>query len=318
MSKRIRLVAAALPGLAIALGASTPAQAAVPAAAFPQAIAIASLKSALPCVGPVAPSTGAGLASQAFATSKSAAILGGQPSKLELLRMQQSAKPQPPVAAAVVPAALPIPAAAPMRGMQENCVASGPAQSGTSFVRVAVAQSQPTGNDFLASKRLSIKRTSFDTEWKRVERAGLGRKAVTRYLGKTAPGASEAALAQVNAFANRRIRFVEDRDLYGRADYWASAGTTLKRGAGDCEDIAIVKMQMLAALGVPRSDMYLTVARDLVRNADHALLVVKLDGQHWVLDYATDRLLDGALGHDYRPIMSFSATGKWLHGYAPS
>jgi len=29
----------------------------------------------------------------------------------------------------------------------------------------------------------------------------------------------------------------------------------------------------------------------------------------------TDKLLDGAMSYDYRPIMSFSASGKWLHGY---
>ena len=67
--------------------------------------------------------------------------------------------------------------------------------------------------------------------------------------------------------------YVDDRVLYGEADYWATAGETLRRREGDCEDIAIVKMQLLAAHGVRREDMSLVIARDQVRGADHALLV---------------------------------------------
>jgi predicted transglutaminase-like cysteine proteinase len=72
---------------------------------------------------------------------------------------------------------------------------------------------------------------------------------------------------------------------------------------------------MLAAMGVPRDAMYLTIARDLARAADHAVLVVKLDGHSWLLDNATDQLLDAGQSYDYRPIVSFSAGNKWLHGY---
>jgi predicted transglutaminase-like cysteine proteinase len=75
------------------------------------------------------------------------------------------------------------------------------------------------------------------------------------------------------------------------------------------------KLQLLAAMGVPRGDMYLTIARDLTRRADHALLVVKLDGKHWLLDNSTNLLLDARESYDYRPILSYSAAGTWLHGY---
>lgn len=170
--------------------------------------------------------------------------------------------------------------------------------------------------DFLATKRLSVSRTVFDAEWNRVRHQGLPRGKING-LALAVPGpASLATLAAVNSWTNSRVKYVEDRELYGRADYWANASTTLKRRAGDCEDIAILKLQLLSALGVPQSDMYLTVARDLVRNADHAVLVVKLDGKHWLLDNSTNRVLDASRSYDYRPIMSFSQSHKWLHGYA--
>ncbi len=121
-------------------------------------------------------------------------------------------------------------------------------------------------------------------------------------------------LSAVNAWTNTRVRDVEDAVQYGQADYWASARTTLTRGAGDCEDVAIAKLQILAAMGVNRSDLYLTITRDLIRNADHAVLIVKLGGKFWLLDNSTDQVLDAAQSNNYRPIMSFSTTRSWLHG----
>ena len=102
----------------------------------------------------------------------------------------------------------------------------------------------------------------------------------------------------------------------GTRDYWATAGETLGDGFGDCEDYAILKYQMLAALGFDTRGMYLTLARDLARNADHAVLVVRVDGQHYLLDNATNLVLPADRTYDYRPTMSFSSESDWLHGAA--
>jgi predicted transglutaminase-like cysteine proteinase len=238
--------------------------------------------------------------------SKSAALLGGQMSSLERLTLQQSS------ATALAPSAQAQPASA-------QPALFGMGYSGANCLGGAVSGRSPAADpsyamgDFLASKRLAVRHTSFDPSWNRVQRAALSKGAVPSL---SAGASSSAKLAAVNAWANSRIRFVEDSTLYGKADYWASAAETLRARAGDCEDIAILKMQVLAAAGVPRSDMYLTLARDLVRNADHAMLIVKADGRYWLLDNSTDRLLDASESHDYRPIMSFGTSQKWLHGYA--
>ena len=102
--------------------------------------------------------------------------------------------------------------------------------------------------------------------------------------------------------------------MYGEADHWAPLAESLPRGRGDCEDYAIGKMQLLRAAGVPARDMYLLLARDLVRRADHALLVVRLDGQYVVLDSSNDLLLTDLEVADYQPVMSFSGDQSWLHG----
>ena len=236
--------------------------------------------------------------------SKSVAILGGQVSQLELMRLQQ--------------ASLMVPAAGPALAGTGLVPRSGGAcamfvrpQTDIASMRPGLRTYAPGADDFLASKRLAVRRTGFDAQWKRVGHSTISAGIVGIGTGQPA----QATIAAVNSWANAKIRYVEDRQLYGQADYWADAKTTLSRRAGDCEDIAIAKMALLAGAGVRREDMYLTIARDLVRNADHALLVVKSEGRFWLLDNNTDRVLDASAANDYRPILSYSARGKWLHGY---
>lgn len=168
--------------------------------------------------------------------------------------------------------------------------------------------------DFLASKRVTIGRTMFDSSWDRVRSESISHKKLEGYLGKRAVSGVQL-LQQVNRWANQRIRYVEDKELFGKADYWAGANTTLQLNQGDCEDIAIVKMQLLVAAGVRREDMFLTIARDLTRKADHAVLVVRTDEGYFLLDNAVDRVLDASQSYDYRPVVSFNNKKSWLHGY---
>ena len=260
--------------------------------------------------------------------SKAAAILGGRVSQLELIaRQQASLAAQPAMTVADSGARGITPAAAqelPGTGLE-------PAAGGLPCPALARARTSPFAaspglgrtplgrEDFLASKRLPVSRTAFDPSWGRV-RAGQLPKGWRKWVAGSRPasngaGPSSEGIADVNRWVNDNVRYVEDRQLYGQADYWASARTTLQRRAGDCEDIAIAKMQLLAAMGVARDDMYLTIARDLARNADHALLVVRLEDRFVLLDNATNDVLDARESYDYRPIMSFSTAGKWLHGY---
>ena len=174
-----------------------------------------------------------------------------------------------------------------------------------------------TGFDFLESHVLPVSSTAFDAAWNRVsgDAAGLGMARAAVLQADADKGAIENRIAKVNRWVNRRIAYASDAKLYGKADHWASLRETLSRGKGDCEDYAIAKMEILAAMGVAREDMYLTLARDLVRRDDHAVLIVKLDGRSILLDNASDALIDGDKANDYRPIMSFSADRRFVHGY---
>jgi predicted transglutaminase-like cysteine proteinase len=232
---------------------------------------------------------------------KAEAILGGAPSRLAAILAEQQglAVPTP-----LQPAALSVrtPTYAVLREtrLRETKRFSPGAISG-----------RP---DVFGSVALSVGHTPLDQRWRNVARQ--------RVVG--APAAYAASLRgqgeldrveAVNRYVNGRVQFVDDSRQYGRADLWAAASDTLRRGRGDCEDYAIAKLQMLRAAGVSDRDMYLVIAKDLVRRADHALLVVRSGGRMLVLDNGTNRILDADDISDYRPVLTFSASGAWTHGY---
>ena len=172
-------------------------------------------------------------------------------------------------------------------------------------------------DSILGSIAIAIENTPLDAAWAKVNRPGSSRglRRIVAATGAFRVTDEHARIAIVNSWVNARIAYVEDISLYHKVDYWASARETLLRKAGDCEDFAIAKMELLMAMGVSRNQLRLVVARDLVRNADHALLLVDLPSGPVVLDNATDTLLDARVANDYRPIMSFTFTQKFIHGY---
>ncbi|MCM8558387.1 transglutaminase-like cysteine peptidase [Sphingomicrobium sediminis] len=172
-----------------------------------------------------------------------------------------------------------------------------------------------TRPDVFGSVALGVTRTPFDARWAGVfadNRLGSARRVAT----DLADADRMEAIKTINAYVNARVAFTEDRDQYRVADRWSRAADTLARGAGDCEDYAIAKMQMLRAAGFAEEDLYLVVLKDLVRRADHAVLVVRHEGRFLVLDNGTDKILDSDAVRDYRPILTYSAGQSWTHGYS--
>ena len=155
----------------------------------------------------------------------------------------------------------------------------------------------------------------FDDAWKRVRGAELSTSRAARFLGSR-PSDRLELIHRINRVTNHRIRYVEDRVQWGRADFWAGARTTIATGMGDCEDIAITKMQLLIANGFKPEDLTLSIVKDMIHGSDHAVLLVRYNGGYLMLDNVTDRILDGSKSNEYRPIFSYSDSKSWLHGYA--
>jgi predicted transglutaminase-like cysteine proteinase len=255
------------------------------------------------------PAAAAGPVDGAEAT-KSNAILGGQPSALDLIRQQQGQLSQ--VTPAVRLASV---ANVPVAYSSSCFTASSLDTTMPVAARTSAIAAQVSADDFLGSSRVGIRNTPFNGEWQRVSSANLASSNVETLLGGGGQADVET-LSLVNRWANRSIEYTDDLANYGARDYWATANETLRSGRGDCEDFAILKYQMLAALGFDRRQMFLTLARDLVRNADHAVLIVRVGGRQFMLDNATDVLLPAGVSYDYRPTMSFNTESAWLHGFS--
>lgn len=237
------------------------------------------------------------------ASLKQVAILGA-PSRLQMMAMQQSG------------------AAAPLPG-------SGPAAAQAYAPRAAVLQEAPRFTlhrnnvpaaadrpNIFGTSAVPVARTSLDAKWRRVSVHFSKAIPAARQLASGSEASALAKLELVNSWVNRRVQFVSDIRATGQSDLWSSAAETLSRGRGDCEDYAIAKLQLLKALGFSSDDLYFAVVRDLVRRADHAVLVVRVDGRFVVLDNNVDRVLDSSEVADYRPVITYAASGKaFVHGY---
>jgi len=251
--------------------------------------------------------------------SKRAAILGGHMSKLDEIRAQQisgaGAAFEPRSLATAEPIGNFEPIEPALGADRGNCAPAGGLALATSQPQLDSQARNPAGgpDDFLASKKVRVGTTSFDNSWQHARKTEISAGEFDTLLTER-PSSGLPLLQQVNGWTNHRISYVEDIDQYGVRDYWADARTTLDHRMGDCEDIAIAKLKLLAAAGLSESDMFLTVVRDRIRNADHAVLVVKYAGSYYLLDNATDQVLDAAGDYDYQPILSFNDGSAWLHG----
>ncbi len=241
------------------------------------------------------------LPSSMMAISKSQAILGTT-SALDRLLAQQGA----PVSVSATPLTTLFSAAS--LAMSYTPVADLVVPA---IVRRPVASDRP---DVFDSVALPIGWSPLMSRWQRVEH-GAPDAPASSFAVSLANRDVMHRLEAVNLYVNRRVHFVEDRVQYGVEDFWAPAAQTLSRGKGDCEDFAIAKLAMLRRAGFAEHDLYLVIAKDLVRRQDHAVAVVRAEGKYWLLDSGTDELLDASQAQDYRPVMSFSGSRSWTHGY---
>lgn len=230
-----------------------------------------------------------------LALSKSEAILGA-PSALDAILAEQHAQPR--AQTSLRPASYSI---------------SRPALA-YAQVRAPDAGARSGRPDVFGTVALKVGHTPLDARWHAVEHSAVAGTAA-RFAQSLSGAAAFRQLEAVNWYVNRRVRFADDEQRFGRADVWSTANETLRSGRGDCEDFAIAKMQMLRAAGFSQRDLYLVIVRDLVRRADHALLVARLPDRMVVLDNGTDELLDTSSVSDYRPVLTFASTGEWTHGY---
>lgn len=118
-------------------------------------------------------------------------------------------------------------------------------------------------------------------------------------------------LKAVNLFFNQWL-YREDPDVWGVDDYWATPAEFMEN-SGDCEDYAITKFYALKTLGVPLEDMCIAAVWNTMRNEGHAILIVTVDGQHYVLDNFNDNVISTKEIRRYVPFFYINDKTVWLH-----
>lgn len=118
-------------------------------------------------------------------------------------------------------------------------------------------------------------------------------------------------LRAVNSFWNS-FRYIEDSRNWGKPDYWACPAEFLRK-SGDCEDYAIAKYFTLKELDVSVNRMRIVVLKDTIRNLAHAVLVVFIGEEGFVLDNLSNAVLSHSRLTNYSPQFSVNENGSLRH-----
>lgn len=112
---------------------------------------------------------------------------------------------------------------------------------------------------------------------------------------------------KVNIRVNRKIRQVSDESLFGVAERW----TLPSSGAGDCEDIALLKLKLMIEAGVAPNRLFL--AQVLSRRLQqHVVLVVRTRSGDYILDNLTSRMKTWQkTGYTFLKMQNADNARKW-------
>ncbi|MEI8593805.1 transglutaminase-like cysteine peptidase [Photobacterium sp. Hal280] len=145
------------------------------------------------------------------------------------------------------------------------------------------------------------------------ERAGKRMIAWRQLLASVSHQQERQKLEQVNRFFNQ-FTFLNDIEIWGENDYWATPSEFLGAAGGDCEDFTIAKYFSLRELGVEDQKLRLVYVKSLSRNQFHMVLAyyatpsdvpVLLDNLVPDIKPATER-------RDLQPVYSFNGSQLWL------
>ena len=173
--------------------------------------------------------------------------------------------------------------------------------------------SRPASPDVFGTVALNAGVTFYDARFRRVSAADKSDPLILQLAAGAAHLDPVGKLRLVQHQVHRRVRWSHDLDTMRVADFWANAGETLRRGAGDSEDIAIVKMQVLKAAGFDPKDLYLSVGRHNVRGA-HIVLLARTTSGFYVLDDTNYDVMTPAQHGRFTPVMTLGQGISFLHG----
>lgn len=139
-------------------------------------------------------------------------------------------------------------------------------------------------------------------------------------LNSLANGNDMQRLTGVNAFFNQRIIYSENRDVWNKADYWATPLETFGKGAGDCKSFTINKYVSLRLLGMAPEKLRLTYVKVMIggpnSNVTEAHMVLAYyptpAAEPLILDNLVNSIKPASMRPDLIPVFSFNMEGIWV------
>lgn len=127
-------------------------------------------------------------------------------------------------------------------------------------------------------------------------------------------------LKTINDFFNQKIRFMDDVELWGVTDYWATPLESIGRQAGDCEDYVIAKYVFLKAMNIDNNRMRLTYVKATIVNDGRRTLVAHMvlsyyqtpQSEPLILDNLIPEIMPASHRKDLSPIFSFNDKSLWV------
>ena len=114
-------------------------------------------------------------------------------------------------------------------------------------------------------------------------------------------------IIQINHAVNTQVAPLTDYEMWGREEFWSYPDTV-----GDCEDYVLEKRRRLMAIGVPASNLLVTVVRQ--PNGDgHAVLTVETHLGDFVLDNLEALVLPWSeTNYSFLKRQSSRNSGEWV------
>jgi predicted transglutaminase-like cysteine proteinase len=146
------------------------------------------------------------------------------------------------------------------------------------------------------------------------ERAAKRGKAWLKLMQPDSSLSDRDTLEKVNRFFNM-FHFIDDIELWGVTNYWATPVEFIGANGGDCEDYSIAKYFSLLELGIADEKMRITMVKAVNLNQYHMVLAyyatpasipIILDNIDGVIKPANKR-------NDLIPIYSFNGSQLWLN-----
>ena len=126
-------------------------------------------------------------------------------------------------------------------------------------------------------------------------------------LDETKSGDDLQKLEAVNEFYNG-VRYMSDKKVYGKKDYWATPWQFLGKDKGDCEDYVISKYFALIYLGVDSKKLFFTYVKSSKFKAAHMVLTYfeTPRSEPLILDNNNQKIFPASKRKDLTPIYNFN------------